>query len=94
MALQGEKMSDLGAPKIDLSRFFSEPYVHEIDGRSVDPQELINSVSMISMKINPDNVEYVKYLTTEGLSKEDRLTFIGKIRDSLQFDGIEYIVSH
>ena len=63
--------------------------MHEIDGRSVNSQELINSVSMISMKINSDNVEHVKYLTTEGLSKEDRLTFIGKIRDSLQSDIFE-----
>ena len=86
---QGEKMSDLGAPKIDLSRFFSEPYVHEIDGHSVNSQELINSVSMISMKIKPDNVEHVKYLTTEGLSKEDRLKFIAKIRNSLQSDVFE-----
>ena len=89
LARQGEKMSDLGVPKIDLSRFFSEPYVHEIDGRSVNPQELINSVSMISMKIKPDNVEHVKYLTTEGLSKEDRLKFIAKIRNSLQSDVFE-----
>lgn len=82
-------MSDLGTPKIDLSRFFSESYVHEINGRSVDPQELINSVSMISIKINPDTVEHVKYLTTEGLSKEDRLNFIRKLRDDLQSDVFE-----
>ena len=82
-------MSDLGDPKIDLTRFLSESYVHEIDGRSVSPQDLINSVSMISMKINPNNVEHVKYLTTEGLSKEDRLTYIGNIRDKLQSDVFE-----
>ena len=82
-------MSDLGAPKIDLTRFLSKSYVHEIDGRSVSPQDLINSVSMISMKINPNNVEHVKYLTTEGLSKEDRLAYIGNIRDKLQSDVFE-----
>ena len=82
-------MSDLGSPKIDLSRFFSESYVHEINGRSVSPQELINSVSMISMKINSNNVEHVEYLTTEGLSKEDRVSYIGTIRDKLDSDVFE-----
>ena len=82
-------MSDLGGPKIDLSRFFAESYVHEINGRSVSPQELINSVSMISMKINSNNVEHVEYLTTEGLSKEDRVSYIGTIRDKLGSDVFE-----
>ena len=89
MGEQGGNMRNLGSPKIDLSRFFSESYVHQINGRSVSPQELINSVSMISMKINSNNVEYVEYLTTEGLSKEDRVSYIGTIRDKLGSDVFE-----
>lgn len=82
-------MSGLGAPKIDLTRFFAESYVHEIDGHSVDPHELINSVSLISMKINPENVDHVKYLTTEGLSKDERLAYIKNIRENLNSDVFE-----
>ena len=82
-------MSDLGVPKIDLTRFFAESYVHEIDGHSVDPQKLINSVSLISMKINTENADHVKYLTTEGLSKEERLTYIKNIRETLNSDVFE-----
>ena len=82
-------MSNLGDPKIDLTRFFVESSVHEIDGRSVSAKELINSVSMISMKINQDNVEHVRYLTSEGLSKEERVKYIRKIRDSLDADVFE-----
>ena len=89
MGPQGETMSDLGTPKIDLTRFLTESHVHEINGRSVSPQDLINSVSMISMKINSANVDLVKYLTSEGLSKEDRLKYIGRIRENLNSDIFE-----
>ena len=44
---------------------------------------------MISMKINQDNVEHVRYLTSEGLSKEERVKYIRKIRDSLDADVFE-----
>lgn len=82
-------MSNLGAPKIDLTRFFSESSVHEINGRRVDSKELINGVSMISMKIDQNNVDSVKYFTSEGLSKEDRLNYIRKIKDALEADVFE-----
>jgi len=81
-------MSDLGDPKINLTRF-QESHVHEIDGRSVNPKELMDSVSMISMKIDSDNVDCIKYLTTEGLSKEDRISYIETIRQGLQADVFE-----
>lgn len=82
-------MSNLGVPKIDLTRFFSESSVHEINGRRVDSKELINGVSMISMKIDQNNVDSVKYFTSEGLSKEDRLNYIRKIKDALEADVFE-----
>ena len=79
-------MVNLGQPNIDLTRFLNESPVHEIDGQRVDAMSLINSVSMISMKLDSNNVEHVKYLTTEGLSKKQRLEFIKKIRDKLGAD--------
>ena len=82
-------MADLGAPKIDLTRFFKESSVHEINGRKVDSKELINGVSMISMKINQDNVDSVKHFTSEGLSKEDRLSYVQNIKDALNSDVFE-----
>ena len=82
-------MPNLGNPKIDLTRFFSESSVHEINGRKVDSKELINGVSMISMKIDQSNVDSVKHFTSEGLSKEDRLSYVRKIRDSLDADVFE-----
>lgn len=89
MGLQGESLTDLGSPKIDLTRFFKESSVHEINGRKVDSKELINGVSMISMKINQDNVDFVKHFTSEGLSKEDRLSYVQEIKDALNSDVFE-----
>lgn len=86
---QGESLPNLGPPKINLTRFFSESSVHEIDGRQVDSRELINGVSMISMKINQDNVDYVKHFTSEGMTKEDRLSYVSKIKDKLGTDVFE-----
>lgn len=82
-------MTNLGPPKIDLTRFFKESSVHEINGRKVDSRELINGVSMISMKINQDNVDFVKHFTSEGLSKEDRLSYVQNIKDALNSDVFE-----
>ena len=82
-------MAILGRPNIDLTKFLREAPVHEINGRSVDAQSLINSVSMISMKLESENVEHVRYLTTEGLSKSQRLSYIKKIRDHLNADMFE-----
>ena len=61
-------MKTLGTPNIDLTKFFDAAPTHEINGKSVDAKTLINSVSMISMKLDSGNVEHVKYLTTEGLT--------------------------
>ena len=69
-------MSDLGSPKIDLRKFLSAPSVHSINGVTVDPIKLMNSVSMISMKLGSNNVDKVQLLTTEGHSKEERVKFI------------------
>ena len=44
---------------------------------------------MISMKIDQNNVDSVKYFTSEGLSKEDRLNYIRKIKDALEADVFE-----
>ena len=82
-------MQNLGAPKIDLTKFLTETPVHEVDGQKVDAESLINSVSMISMKLDSNNVEYVKNLTTEGLSKHQRLSYIKKIRKNLDADLFE-----
>ena len=82
-------MSDLGGPKIDLTKFLSTPAVHSINGVNVDPIRLMNSVSMVSMKLNSENVEQVKQMTTEGLSKEQRVLFIKNIRDKLDSDVFE-----
>ena len=84
-----EDMSDLGGPKIDLTKFLSAPAVHSINGVDVDPIRLMNSVSMISMRLNSENVEQVKKMTTEGLSKEDRVLWIRNIRDKMDSDVFE-----
>ena len=82
-------MSNLGAPKIDLRKFLSTPSVHSINGVSVDPIKLMNSVSMVSMRLNSENVEKVKIMTTEGYSKEERVQFIQDIRNRLNSDVFE-----
>ena len=82
-------MKTLGTPNIDLTKFFEAAPTHEINGKSVDAKTLINSVSMISMKLDSDNVEHVKYLTTEGLTKKQRLKFLNDIKQELNADLFE-----
>lgn len=82
-------METLGTPNIDLTKFFDAAPTHEINGKSVDAKTLINSVSMISMKLDSDNVEYVKYLTTEGLTKKQRLKFLNDVKQELNADLFE-----
>ena len=82
-------MKTLGTPNIDFTRFFAAPPTHQINGRTVDANELMNSVSMVSMKLDSDNVEYVKYLTTEGLNKKQRLNFLRDVRAELGADLFE-----
>ena len=50
---------------------------------------LMNSVSMISMRLDSSNVEHVKYLTTEGLDKPQRLKFLRGIKQELDADLFE-----
>jgi hypothetical protein len=83
-------MKGLGYPNIDLTRFHNAPSVHEINGEVVDSQELMNNVSMVTMKINSENVEHVRHLTTEGLSKEQRLNFIKKLSSSSNAEIFEF----
>ena len=82
-------MTNLGSPKIDLTKFLSAPSVHTINDETVDPRKLMNNVSMVSMKLNSDNVEHVKTMTTEGYSKEERVQFIESIRSRVKSDVFE-----
>ena len=82
-------MKTLGPPNIDLTKFLSASPTHEVDGQQVNALELMNSVSMISMKLDSSNVEHVKYLTTEGLDKQQRLTFLQDIRKEINTDLFE-----
>ena len=82
-------MKTLGTPNIDLTKFFDAAPTHEINGKSVDAKTLINSVSMISMKLDSGNVEHVKYLTTEGLTKKQRLKFLNDVKQDLSADLFE-----
>ena len=82
-------METLGTPNIDLTKFFEAAPTHEINGKSVDAKTLINSVSMISMKLDSGNVEHVKYLTTEGLTKKQRLKFLNDVKQELNADLFE-----
>ena len=85
----GEQVKTLGTPNIDLTKFLSASPTHEVDGQQVNALELMNSVSMISMKLDSSNVEHVKYLTTEGLDKQQRLTFLQDIRKEINTDLFE-----
>ncbi len=85
----GRAVKTLGTPNIDLSKFFASPPTHQINGQTVDAKTLMNSVSMVSMKLDSDNVEHVKYLTTEGLNKKQRLGFLREIRKELNADLFE-----
>ena len=85
----GEQVKTLGPPNIDLTKFLSASPTHEVDGQQVNALELMNSVSMISMKLDSSNVEHVKYLTTEGLDKQQRLTFLQDIRKEINTDLFE-----
>ena len=89
----GTAVKTLGTPNIDLTKFFDAAPTHEINGKSVDAKTLINSVSMISMKLDSDNVEYVKYLTTEGLTKKQRLKFLNDVKQELNADLFELLES-
>tara|TARA_B100000459_G_scaffold117104_1_gene69941 strand:- start:425 stop:1813 length:1389 start_codon:yes stop_codon:yes gene_type:complete len=82
-------MSNLGSPKINLTKFLTASPVHEINGVAVDAMQLMNSVSMVSMKLGAENVESVKALTTEGLSKKSRIESIQKVREHLGRDVFE-----
>ena len=82
-------MENLGAPKIDLTKFLSAPTVHSINGVTVDPIKLMNNVSMVSMKLNSENVDEVKAMTTEGYSKEERIQFIQNISERVNSDVFE-----
>ena len=81
-------MSILGAPNIDLTKLSNSS--HMLDGKSYDTESLINSISMISMKINSANVEYVKNFTSEGLSKESRIDLIRNLKNELGSDVFEF----
>tara|TARA_B100001094_G_scaffold194622_1_gene188499 strand:+ start:86 stop:1477 length:1392 start_codon:yes stop_codon:yes gene_type:complete len=83
-------MKDLGSPNIDLSSFLNAPAVHEINGQKVDAQKLMNNISMVTMKIDSDNVEHVKHLTTEGLSKQQRFEFIRTLSEASETDIFEF----
>ena len=85
----GQQVKTLGPPNIDLTKFLSASPTHEVDGQQVNALELMNSVSMISMKLDSSNVEHVKYLTTEGLDKQQRLTFLQDIRKEINTDLFE-----
>ena len=85
----GEQVKTLGPPNIDLTKFLSASPTHEVDGQQGNALELMNSVSMISMKLDSSNVEHVKYLTTEGLDKQQRLTFLQDIRKEINTDLFE-----
>ncbi|MAJ01962.1 MAG: hypothetical protein CMA10_06125 [Euryarchaeota archaeon] len=82
-------MDSLGPPKINLSRFFNEAPSHEINGKQMDAKSLMDSVSMISLKLNSENVHQAKSITTEGLSLEQRFTFIENLKKSLGRDVFE-----
>ena len=81
-------MSILGTPNIDLTKLSISS--HSINGESHSTESLINGISMISMKINSSNVDYVKKFTSEGLSKESRIELIGKIKDNLGSEVFEF----
>ena len=81
-------MSILGAPNIDLTKLSNSS--HMLDGKSYDTESLINSISMISMKINSANVEFVKNFTSEGLSKESRIDLIRNLKNELGSDVFEF----
>jgi len=81
-------LPNLGDPNIDLTKLSNSS--HTIGEKSYDTDSLINSISMITMKINSTNVEYVKKFTSEGLSKRSRIELIGKLRDKLESDVFEF----
>ncbi len=83
-------MKGLGYPNIDLTRFLNAPAVHEINGQSVDAQELMNNISMVTMKIDSETVEHVKHLTTEGLTKKQRLDFIKNLSEAAKTEIFEF----
>ena len=82
-------MDNLGQPNIDLSKLMSTHAVRQRDGSTVDAKKLMMNVSMISMKLNSDNVDYVRYLTTEGLSKKQRLQYLQQVQTELGSDLFE-----
>ena len=67
---------------IDLSRILRAHSMDQIEGHDLNPLDLMKNVSMVTMKIDSSNVEHVRYLTTEGLSKQDRLKFIKELSSS------------
>lgn len=83
-------MKDLGTPNIDFTRFFNTPAVHEVNGQKVDAQSMMDNLCMVSIKIDSDTFEHVKYLTTEGLSKQQRLEYVQNLSQEFGSDVFEF----
>mgnify|MGYP000851611875 FL=1 len=75
---------------IDLTRILRAHSTEQIQGHDLNPLDLMKNVSMVTMRINSSNVEHVRYLTTEGLSKQDRLKFIKGLSSSSGSEIFEF----
>ena len=82
-------MDNLGSPKIDISRLITHFSSYEVEGTKSHPEKMIEGLSMVSMKLNSDNYEHVKYLSTEGLCKEKRLDFVQSLKSYLGSEVFE-----
>lgn len=82
-------MNNLGSPKIDISKLIIHFSSYEIEGSKSHPEKMIEGLSMVSMKLNNDNYEHVKYLSTEGLCKDRRKDFVTSLQDQLNSEVFE-----
>lgn len=82
-------MSFLVDSKINLMRFTHEASVHRAHGRTFDVNELIESVALVAMKFDSDNINIARNLTTEGMNKTEKLEHLTKLKGILGHDIFE-----
>ena len=76
--------------EINLKRFVQQPHASEVDGDFHDPKALMNNVALVAMKFNSENIHVARSLTTEGMNKEEKLSHLSQLKETLNHDIFEF----
>ena len=61
-----------------------------MDGDFHDPKALMNNVALVAMKFNSENIHVARSLTTEGMNKEEKLSHLSQLKETLNHDIFEF----